>query len=160
MGGGTARQPPRSGNAATSSRTPYNCLRGRNETAGRKRQSTAASMRKPRRNDTRAGANWALEVTPSRGMLFHPRSVPRSPPSRPTNHPPPPSCLPSRPPPAALFPRQPLSASCSSFFFCSSASFSSLHTSRIDAVDAVEGSWRSVNLVGGTRKRANGNGEH
>lgn len=36
-------------------------------------------MRKPRRNDTRAGANWALEVTPSRGMLFHPRSVPRSP---------------------------------------------------------------------------------
>lgn len=34
-------------------------------------------MRKPRRNDTRAGANWALEVTPSRGMLFHPRSVPR-----------------------------------------------------------------------------------
>lgn len=34
-------------------------------------------MRKPRRNDTRAGANWALEVTPSRGMLFHPRSMPR-----------------------------------------------------------------------------------
>ena len=29
----------------------------------------AASMRKPRRNDTRARANWALEVTPPRGML-------------------------------------------------------------------------------------------
>lgn len=70
------------GSAVTSSRTPYNYLGGRNETAGRKRQSTAASMRKPRRNDTRAGANWALEVTPSRGMLFHPRSVPCSP-SRP-----------------------------------------------------------------------------
>ena len=26
-------------------------------------------MRKPRRNDTRARANWALEVTPPRGML-------------------------------------------------------------------------------------------
>lgn len=67
----------------------YNRLRGRNETTGRKRQSTTASMRKPRRNDTRTGANWALEVTPSRGMLFHPRSVPQ------TRLPPPPS---GRPP--------------------------------------------------------------
>lgn len=33
-------------------------------------------MRKPRRNDTRAGANWALEVTPPRGMLFHPQDRP------------------------------------------------------------------------------------
>lgn len=55
----------------------YNYLRRRNETTGRKRQSTTVSTRKPRRNDTRASANWALEVTPSRGMLFHPRSMPR-----------------------------------------------------------------------------------
>lgn len=88
MGGHRRQQQQlRLGNAVTSSRTPYNCLRERNETTGRKRQSTAVSMRKPRRNDTRAGANWALEVTPSRGMLFHPRSVPCSP-SHPVHQPP------------------------------------------------------------------------
>lgn len=59
----------------------YIYLRRRNETTGRKRQWTTVSTRKPRRNDTRASANWALEVTPSRGMLFHPRSVPRQPPT-------------------------------------------------------------------------------
>jgi len=48
------------------------CLRRRNETTGRKRQSTIVSTRKPRRNDTRASANWALEVTPSRGMALPP----------------------------------------------------------------------------------------
>jgi len=69
-------------------------LRGRSEATGRKRQSTtASSARKPRRNDTRAGANWALEVMPSRGMFFHPRSMPQ------TRLPPPPPC----PPPGDLF---------------------------------------------------------
>lgn len=82
-----------------------NHLCGRNETAGRKRQSTAASMRKPRRNDTRAGANWALEVTLSRGMLFHPRTPDQTPSTRS-------SCRPS----ALPLSQQPLSAFSFSFF--------------------------------------------
>lgn len=70
----------------------YNCICRKNEASGRRRQSTIVSTRKPRRNDTRDSANWTLEVTPSREMLFHPRRMPR-----PTSHPPLTSYQPSYP---------------------------------------------------------------